>query len=329
MNVAKGIVGSGELELGSDEDLCVDMFKIMHQSVEHKSKKFLDELRRRNYVTPTSYLELLNTYKNVLQERKKFFGDARRRLEKGLNVLYEAAIEVANLRLMLEKKGPELQKTQIEVANTKVIIEKETNDANEIKVVVSAEEIEAAAQEAEVSKIKGDADADLAVALPALENAVKKVREINVNDFYELKAVNTPGPTIVACFQVVCFLLLKGEKPKKPNDPKKLQYDPEGWFELSKGRLLSEPKKFLNDMIGYDKDNIPDALISKIKPMMEKEEMSEAKVKSASGALVAVRVWILAMITYHEVLKIVNPKREIAATMGAKLAIVQSNLAEK
>ena len=111
MNVAKGIVGSGDLELGSDEDLCVDMFKIMHQSVEHKSKKFLDELRRRNYVTPTSYLELLNTYKNVLLERKKFFGDARRRLEKGLNVLYEAAIEVANLRLMLEKKGPELQKT--------------------------------------------------------------------------------------------------------------------------------------------------------------------------------------------------------------------------
>jgi dynein heavy chain len=82
-------------------------------------------------------------------------------------------------------------------------------------------------------------------------------------------------------------------------------------------------------MINYDKDNIPDTLISKIKPMMDKEELSEAKVKSASGALVAVRVWILAMITYHEVLKIVNPKRAIAAEMGAKLAIVQSNLAEK
>lgn len=109
MNVAKGIVGSGELELGADEDLCVDMFKIMHQSVEQKSKKFLDELRRRNYVTPTSYLELLNTYKNVLLERKKFFGDARRRLEKGLNVLYQAAITVADLRLMLEKKGPALK----------------------------------------------------------------------------------------------------------------------------------------------------------------------------------------------------------------------------
>lgn len=280
-------------------------------------------------MTPTSYLELLSTYKSVLVERKKYFGDAKKRLEIGLSVLYQAAIAVAELREMLEARGPELKQTKIDVANTKVIIEKETNDANEIKVVVSADELVAAAQEAEVSKIKGDADADLAVALPALENAVKKVKEINVNDFYELKAVNTPGPTIVACFQVVCFLLLKNDKPKKPNDPKKIPYDPDGWFELSKQKLLSEPKKFLNDMINYDKDNIPDTLIAKIKPLMEKEELSEKKVTSASGALVAVRVWILAMITYHEVLKIVNPKKAIAAEMGGKLAIVQANLAQK
>jgi len=49
-----------------------------------------------------------------------------------------------------------------------------------------------------------------------------------------LKGVNTPTMTVVSCFQVVCFMLLKGQKPKKPNDPKKIQYDPEGWFDLAK-----------------------------------------------------------------------------------------------
>lgn len=57
--------------------------------------------------------------------------------------------------------------------------------------------------------------------------------------------------------------------------------------------------------------------------------MSEKKVASASGALVAVRVWVEAMIQYHEVLKIVNPKRAIAQEMGAKLDVVQANLNEK
>jgi dynein heavy chain len=42
--------------------------------------RYLDEMRRINYVTPTSYLELLNTYKKTLKERKKNVGDARMRL---------------------------------------------------------------------------------------------------------------------------------------------------------------------------------------------------------------------------------------------------------
>jgi len=46
------------------------MFKIIHQSVELMSSRFLDEMRRINYVTPTSYLELLNCYKKAYRERK-------------------------------------------------------------------------------------------------------------------------------------------------------------------------------------------------------------------------------------------------------------------
>ena len=233
LNVARGSIADTDLNLAKDEESCVEMFKIMHQSVEVKSQKFLDELRRRNYVTPTSYLELLNMYKGILSERRKFFGDAKNRLEKGLNVLYEAAIEVANLREMLEKKKPDLQKTQIEVEKTKKIIEKESIEAAETKSIVAEEETIAAKQEEEVLTIKTDADNDLAVAIPALDAAVKKVKEINVNDFYELKAVTSPGVTIVQCFMIVCFML-NMPKPKKPNDPKKIQYDPDGYFEMSK-----------------------------------------------------------------------------------------------
>lgn len=63
------------------------MFKIVHQSVEKIREKFLDEARRITYVTPTSYLELLNTYKQILKERKEEVGKAKMRLEKGLTVL--------------------------------------------------------------------------------------------------------------------------------------------------------------------------------------------------------------------------------------------------
>jgi len=85
----------------------------------------------------------------------------------------------------------------------------------------------------------------------------------------------------------------------------------------------------LRSLIEYDKDNIPDVLVAKVKPLMERAEMSEQKVASASAALVAVRIWVEAMIKYHEVLKIVNPKRAVAKEMSDKLAVVQANLNEK
>ena len=78
----------------------------------------------------------------------------------------------------------------------------------------------------------------------------------------------------------------------------------------------------MQSLINYEKDHIPDQLIAKVKPLMEKEEMSEKRVANASGALVAVRIWVEAMIKYHEVLKIVNPKKAIAKEMADKLEIV-------
>jgi len=56
--------------------------------------------------------------------------------------------------------------------------------------------------------------------------------------------------------------------------------------------------------------------------------MAADKITSVSKALAPVRVWIVAMLTYYETLKIVNPLREQAAEMGEKLAIVQAALAE-
>jgi dynein heavy chain len=305
------------------------MFKIVHQSVEKMRERYLDEARRITYVTPTSYLELLNTYKVTLKERKKAVGDAKMRLEKGLTVLAQASIEVAKLQKQLSDNQPELEKTMKHVAEKKIIIAKENEEAEDVKKVVAVEKAKAEKEAAEVKSVKDEADSDLSIALPALDEAVKKVKQINVNDFYELKGVKLPGGPIVKCFETVMQFFPKGGKPVKPKDDKMKAIDPDGWWELAKKELLSNPKAFLTDLINYDKDNIPAAIIEKVRPIMELEVMSEARIKSSSLALVAVRVWCKAMITYHDVLKIVNPKRAIAAEKTIQLRIVMEELNKK
>ena len=53
---------------------CVEMCKEIHQSTIQLSVRYLDELERHNYVTPTSYLELISTYKALLAKKRRWAG---------------------------------------------------------------------------------------------------------------------------------------------------------------------------------------------------------------------------------------------------------------
>ena len=49
---------------------CVKICKEFHQSTRELSERFLAILQRHNYVTPTSYLELISTYKSLLNKKR-------------------------------------------------------------------------------------------------------------------------------------------------------------------------------------------------------------------------------------------------------------------
>lgn len=52
-------------------------------------------------------------------------------------------------------------------------------------------------------------------------------------------------------------------------------------------------------------------------------------IASASSALMGIMKWVQAMMKYHELLKIVNPKRAKVAEMNEKLSVVRARLEEK
>lgn len=62
-------------------DICVEI----HQSVARKSEKFLAELSRHNYVTPTSFLEILSTFARMCKDKKTEISSQRDRTKTGLD----------------------------------------------------------------------------------------------------------------------------------------------------------------------------------------------------------------------------------------------------
>lgn len=70
------------------------MCKIFQTSVRDMSLLYFSRLRRHNYVTPTSYLELILTFKALLQVKRNEVNIAIKRYIVGLQKLKFAASQV-------------------------------------------------------------------------------------------------------------------------------------------------------------------------------------------------------------------------------------------
>lgn len=70
------------------------MCKTFQESVRLLSERYYSQLRRHNYVTPTSYLELILTFKTLLSSRRNQVDTFRNRYLIGLEKLDFAASQV-------------------------------------------------------------------------------------------------------------------------------------------------------------------------------------------------------------------------------------------
>ena len=75
----------------------VEMCKTFQTSVKDMSERYFSQLRRHNYVTPTSYLELILTFKTLLNNKRNEVNTARNRYIVGLEKLEFAASQVMSL----------------------------------------------------------------------------------------------------------------------------------------------------------------------------------------------------------------------------------------
>jgi dynein heavy chain len=113
----------------------------IHQSVERKSKQFYEELRRYNYVTPTSYLELLMCFIKLLTEKRADLEGLKGRLAAGLDKLLTTAGEVEVMQLELVALQPILATTAKEADNMMETISVDKADADVTKQEVCYKEL--------------------------------------------------------------------------------------------------------------------------------------------------------------------------------------------
>uniref|UniRef100_A0A7N6BTR8 Dynein axonemal heavy chain 7 n=1 Tax=Anabas testudineus TaxID=64144 RepID=A0A7N6BTR8_ANATE len=304
----------------------VEMCKTFQTSVKEMSERYFSRLRRHNYVTPTSYLELILTFKTLLNVKRNEVATARNRYIVGLQKLEFAASQVSVMQQELTDLQPDLIQTSAETDKMMIKIEQETVEVDAKKELVSADEKVANEAAAAAQAIKDECEGDLAEAMPALEAALSALDTLKPADITVVKSMQNPPGPVKLVMESIC--VMKGIKAERKPDPSGSGKMIEDFWGPSK-KLLGD-LKFLENLKAYDKDNIPGPNIKKIREkFIDNPEFQPSVIKNVSSACEGLCKWVRAMEVYERVAKVVAPKKERLKLAEEELAVQMEMLSVK
>ncbi|VDO05387.1 unnamed protein product [Rodentolepis nana] len=265
--------------------------KHFHKSVRQLSERFLSELRRHNYVTPASYLELIRTFKHLLQGKRDELTKLRNRYLGGLGKLDFAAQEISKMKTELVHLQPKLVSAGAEADALLERVAKDTIEVDAQRTIVATDQMIANQRQAAAQSIKDECEADLAEAMPILTDALASLDTLKQN---AMKSMKNPPSVVKLVMEAVCIMLQ--EKPERRPDPTTGKMMDDYWGVSLK--ILGDIK-FLEKLKNYDIDNIPPAVIKRIRDVyIPNKDFDPKIVRNASTACEGLCKWIIALDKY-------------------------------
>lgn len=302
--VASRFLGTVDLS-ETERPICIDMCMDFHTSTQLLSEQFLLRLNRYNYVTPTSYLELIHTFKGLLEKKRVETKTARTRYLTGIEQLEIASKQIDILKANLQDLQPSLKMAAETVAKQLAQVQVNQETANGKREQVLVDEAAAIEQATIANAIKEECDAKLSEALPKLEEANAALGTLTSQDISLVRSMRSPPIVIRVVMEGVC--ILKDMKPERVPNPSGVGMIEDYW--ATSKRAMAD-MKFLDSLLHFDKDNIPPRIIQQIQErILTNENFDPEKVKVASTACEGLCKWISAIVEYDKVIKVVAPKR--------------------
>ena len=187
--------------------ICVEI----HSDAIIYADKFYEELRRKYYITPTSYLELLKIYITQLTNQQTFIPLKIKKYEIGLERLAETNEKVEGLQQQIIEFQPILEENAKANTILKEDLEEKNKIALETETVVSKEAADIQGVRDDVDMMKRACEKDLSEAYPALLKAQESAKDINKSHIAEIKKMNQPSSQIVMVASALNVIFSKKE----------------------------------------------------------------------------------------------------------------------
>ena len=218
-------------------EICVKM----QMTVFEESEKFLKEQRRYYYVTPMSFIELLNLFKELLNNKRSMLNAEINKFTKGLIILQESEELAKNMSTYINNTlTPEITKKTKDCNEKK----KEVHEKTEVAKKKEEEASVAAAkafEDAKEANIKNDeAQTKLDKIKKVKDNAIEKAANIKGTDILQIQKYKYDDTMNEFC-KLLCLLMLPNPYPKpiKNDNPKDktIKYD---FFKHASQNLLGK-----------------------------------------------------------------------------------------
>jgi dynein heavy chain len=323
-SVANDALTQNDMELGDYFNGCVNAFKFIHKRVEKMSVTFSQELRRFIYLTPTSYLELLNIYQTLLKEKRKETNKKIERLVNGLKVLDSAGESVKNMQEIIKDTKPKLLiRSEKNAILVKDLIEKKSKAEVE-QAMANEKSIAATKKDTECTELLNKAQTELDRVQPLIDKALAAVKAIEKNDLDQIKNFKVLNPSVEPVMEALLIFMLgpnswktkefkvpdgQGKNPFNIKDVlmKKLGFsDTEGFKEGLASICAS--KESLNQIKTPEKVEH----LSKAKEFIVEKAITEETAKRGSGAAVGIYNFMTLLIQYVEnSIAIIDPLQKL------------------
>jgi dynein heavy chain len=286
--------------------MCVEI----HTSVIKKSDEFYKELRRKNYTTPTSYLELIRLYLIMLRQQQTIVPQKINRYKVGLQRLRDTNSNVSTLQVSQRELQPILEQKRIMNAQLKEELKVKQAEAKIQEESCSKDEAECSEKLSECSAINEDCQRQIDEAEPILLSAQRAVQQLEKAAITEMRGYSAPHEKVALVANAVCIIF---DKPLTWDGCRKLM----GEMDFQEQCKQFKPK------------NLTIAKSKKLKKYTEDPSFNRASIESYSFAAGILCEWVCAIDAYSKVEREVEPKRIKLANAQKELKAAQDILSVK
>lgn len=221
----------------------------------------------------------------------------------------KAGAQAEDIKEKLIELIPQLKKQAEEAVITQREVEAQKVEVDAVVKVVNEEAALAKGEADKASAIEADCNEALQLVMPIYYRAVAAVDKLSAGDVKEMSLVNQPSEGLKIVAQSLCYFFVEDGynerqyklKKEKASDPDVFEY----WSHCKK-KVLAGP--VLKKMKEFDKDNVEEALVSKMEGLLASDGFKDKALKNAGKAAFGIGSWCRAIIEYYNAMKIVKPK---------------------